>query len=184
MDMLKVLSFFLKTPGNTRENSLSPFSTQDEVEMSQSFSLEHCQGMLPVKLCSQVRILSTSIRKCTHYMPDCHLDVWEKLDFGSRRMCSCFAVWVLLRPTLVGDRTLSPLEGSGRALGISVDWASSATEGTVCFVACVPRQFPLFSWWLLGLTASGQIWPEYKDALGRNDDRERETESAQQQRLL
>lgn len=64
-----------KTPGNTRENNLNPLGTQDKVGMSQSFSLERCQGMLPVKLCSQVRILFTSVRKCTHHMPDCHLDV-------------------------------------------------------------------------------------------------------------
>lgn len=36
--------------------------------MSQSFSLEYCQGMLPGKLCSRVRILSASVRKCTHYV--------------------------------------------------------------------------------------------------------------------
>lgn len=46
--------------------------------MSQSFSLEYCQGMLPGKLCSRVRILSTSVRKCTHYVPDCHVNVCEK----------------------------------------------------------------------------------------------------------
>lgn len=29
--------------------------------------------MLPIRLCSQVRILSTGVRKRTHYMPDCHV---------------------------------------------------------------------------------------------------------------
>lgn len=148
---------------------MSPFGTQDEVGMSQSSSLEYCQGMLPIRLCSQVRILSTGVRKRTHYMPDCHL------GFGSRRMCSCSAVRVLLRSTLVGDGTLGPLEGSGRALGISMDRANSATEGAVCLEACVPGQFPLLSQWPLGSVVRGKVWPEYKDALEKNDFRERKS---------
>lgn len=86
--------------------------------------------------------------------------LWQQEDV---QLLGCV---VLLRSTLVGDGTLSPL-------GISMDCASSATEGAVCLKACVPGQFPLLSQWPLGSVVRGKVWPEYKVALGKNDFRER-----------
>lgn len=70
MDKLEVLS-----SREYQREQLKPIWHTGPGGMSQSFSLEYCQGMLPGKLYSQVRILSTSARKCTHYIPDCHVNV-------------------------------------------------------------------------------------------------------------
>lgn len=60
MDKLKVLS-----PREYQGEQLKPIWHTGPGGMSQRFSLEYCQGMLPGKLYSQVRILSTSVRNCT-----------------------------------------------------------------------------------------------------------------------